>query len=1514
VKNKWIQNITLYEILKEYDQSLTENQSRLLVRYLQMNYEESDRVDYKEFTAQAFKLFDKLELRETRELQLFFSSIPLANSAGVIDEIPSDSTFSKGQPPTGTNSLPVPMSAAIEAVIIDYILRIKQNFRILTKSDAEVAFKRMDVNKNKVVSRLEFDNMAKQFIPEITDSVRLQLYKMFDKNNTGNFNLEQFTDIVINKVPQHLDRMEILLYKTEPYAQTIMEIVSKLDLQKKRLTDLFSGQELVKRQKILDVFDLQLKVLDPTKKIPQLLDLLEFEQAGGRVIKVEELNEILDTHKPKKNNIIDMFEPTSPTSSRHGYVQPTNDRIDQVIENIRKAISDRSENAVYILFNKVDKNADHMIEFPEFFSMLRQFDKQITEKEAKSIFKKVDFNRTETISQDEFVDFFGMRGIIENDATIIDRIRRKDTTFDPILEDLTKAIAAHNTTPERIFSHPDDVLKKKQFEQSLQVFKINPDKYHNYNDFIKAIELKKNPLLVDLSKLKLLLNQFYKQNKNVVTKDMSSIVDIFIYDLLRCFNDTEVILSTFDQNRNQIITYAEFVIVTNQHLGADSYTKADLDSIYRSLKGDDKDLSRFVFQMKLIEVQNKYNQVGASFIGGGTSLNTSIDLGSPLKGMPHSASRQGGNMFDFERTHGDQSMPGLPASSSRGKLTEEEKKRSEITATYVKLRDMINYRDEELLDELKSIDKDGKNCLHPHYIWQALKKLGAPETSFSDTEKGLLFDQVAKSGEMYFYLDFVRRIFPSKQLVNIATAKDLVEELLKQQQVRKETLSMLVKEAFAGDETKDMDYTQFEKFLSARGLLLSDDTLNSIFGEFDKELRRKVSAAQFKGEFTKDGVDGAVKLKNNLKTFLKALNKTTKEAFEPLASKTKDFEFKDFADALVKLNHTIKYIEIETLFTLIDVDKSGKLSIDELAKQLDPPVEKVIETIDSTVIRKAMYKEVKSKYHGFQHFFETFDSNSKKYLSLDDFGKMLTAVKVEYKDIKADVRPMYEAINVDKNYRLSMKELQQFYDESTILLLFPVITQFRSTFLEYMKTKMEPAYFLIARHNVKADNELTIDDFKDLLKTIGLKADKEQSELIFNELDYSGDKKVTPSELRRCLASSIIDVVGLAETISTTLYRRGVDTRVAFTQVNANNDDGLNFVEFHDLIVKNLNLNLSLLEVEEIFEFAVTGQNSKITLADFVNLFSSTRKVNPFLHNKKYMEGLPEETRKYYMEKYRGLIQAKGNLRAYDRNADKELLDQRRRLPGGPNNLGFQLDVVESGDQALPAGPGAKEPEIVETDIVFGLRMKSRAMDQRLEMSFKGAITDNATNFMVPDDLNRMVKDLNMTVKEDELKALFNRIHSYGTDPADKVSVGTFVKYANAVFDSIKKSKESGVNLRGIAGPAIKKYLIYERILPEDYFKRYKLRSKDCLLFHEFTKMIQDLQLAIEPSNEEINKLFQFLNKEKEDEMLTYQEFLDIFNDPADVVNQINKSKHESLLLEVKVKIFYKDSLQNKRW
>lgn len=1519
LKKTLLPNLALYQILKSYDPNLTENESRLLVRYLDFNYVQSDAVDYKEFTTKAFKLFERFELRETRELQLFFSSIPLTLSP---DEIPSDATvhFNKEKVGPGTQMGPIPLpespgplphSAAVQSSLIDYVLRIKKHYKILSKVDAEVAFKRMDTNKNTFISKAEFEDMAKKIIPEITDAMRLQLYRMFDKNNVGNFTLDQFIDIVINKVPHHLDRMELLIQKTDTYDQVIKEIISKLDFYKKKLSDVFGHQQFVKKQRVLDVFDAQLKVLDPNKRIPQMLDIIETDQpeGGGKAINLEELSEILNEHRPKKNNIFEMLEPESPTRGKFGYSEPSRDRIDQVIQGLRKSISQKSENAVYILFNKIDRNDDHLIEFPEFFYMLRKIDSKITEKEAKQIFNRVDTNRNDAISQGEFIEYFDIREYIDRDPSIINRVRNREARFDNILEEITRAITARKTTPEKFYNQPEDRISKSDFEKSFRILKI-PTDFHNFNEFIKAIEHRQKPQFIDLSKLKLLLDQYYEQNKNVVTKDMSSISEVFIYDLLRYFNDIDPILVAYDRDKNSIISPAEFMIITKQIFGPQSYSNQDLDNIYKSLKGDDRELTRFNFQLRLIEVQDKYNETQNSMILGPT-LNASLDMTSPRIPLPYSPSRPTGLTFDYTRMEGEQSMPGLPPSPSKTKLTPEEIKREDTKAVYVKLRELIHYKDEELIEELKTIDKDGKNVLHQNYVWRALKKLGAPDTSFTDAEKKLLFDQVAKSGETIFYLDFVRRVFPTKQMVSITTAKELVKELLNQQQIRKETLAMLIKEAFDGDLTKKLSPEQFEKFLSGRGLLLSEETVKSIFEEFDTNHQWDIGVDEFKAQFLKDGVDGAVKLKNNLKTFLKNLNKTTKEAFEPLLPpKSKEFEFKDFANALGKLNHDIKYVEIETLFDQIDADKSGKLSLDELAKVLDQPVEVKIESIDSSMIRKGIYKAVKSKYHGFDHFFNTFAVKSPGSLSLDEFGQMLKAIEVPYKDLRKDVGPMFEAICKGGGmYRVSKEDLEKFYDESTILLLFPVITQFRTTFLEYMKTHQQPAYYLTAKHCAKGDNELDIDDFKDLLKTIGFNADKDQAELIFNELDYSNDKKVTPSELRRSIASTIIDVVSLTETISTTLYRRGIDARVAFTQVNKNNDSGLNFGEFFDLLVKNLNLNLSVLEVEEIFEFALTGKNGRITLADFVNLFSSTKRVNPFLHNKEYMDNLTEESKKYYLDKYRGVMNAKGDMKAFSKNSDKELIDKRRRLgrAGAVEGFGFELSKVEPGDQSMPKNQMPETPmqveegEIGEVDIMFGLRLKSRGMDQKLEMTFKSLISDNANDKMVLDDLRRFVKDLNMTLSDEEIRYLFSSIHRFGKDDKDKVSLNTFLQYVKSVLEKIKKSKESGLNLRGIAGPAIKKYLIYEKKLPEDYFNSYKKRASDCLLFHEFTKMIEDLQLAIEPSHEEINRLFQFLIKNKEEEMLTYKEFLEIFNDPADLIAQINKIKYEGLLFEVKV-------------
>ena len=108
----------------------------------------------------------------------------------------------------------------------------------------------------------------------------------------------------------------------------------------------------------------------------------------------------------------------------------------------------------------------------------------------------------------------------------------------------------------------------------------------------------------------MMMDQYYHQNKDILTKDMSSSVEIFIYDLLRTFNnDVEVILAAYDQDRNNAIDFAEFTIVTSKCMGSSNYPKVELENIFRSLKGEYKELRRFDFQDKLIDIKDKYNQV-----------------------------------------------------------------------------------------------------------------------------------------------------------------------------------------------------------------------------------------------------------------------------------------------------------------------------------------------------------------------------------------------------------------------------------------------------------------------------------------------------------------------------------------------------------------------------------------------------------------------------------------------------------------------------------------------------------------------------------------------------------------------------------------------------------------------------------------------------------------------------------------------------------------------------------------
>jgi Ca2+-binding EF-hand superfamily protein len=1552
VKKGTIKISDLLAILKTYDSQLSENECMLLVRCLEnFMYTEEGTIKVTSFTGNWYKLLEKLQLRAEQDLKAFFSSVPQIKT--------QDGKFISEEPveEQGTQSTPGGAPSKYQSIINENILRMKQALKILNKKHAEDAFKRMDRDYNNKVSKQEFESKCKQIIPEVTDSLRTQIYRKFDPNLVGHIELSKFQEVMCVEYPGNLDRIELLKDKSEQFENILKEINRVMETRRISFSQLFGSNYELHPQAIIDKFKLELRVNDPTDSIPKLLELFKIQRGTSLVVIQEELEEILKRYKSHDGfGSIMEGEQGIPMSPGRARLQDM-PRIDQVISEMRKKVAHNPDTFMYKTFknafDKVDENKNKRLEFDEFYRILKSFDPSITNKEGMQIFRRADTDKSDFLDFEEFLEFFGMSHFYE-DKVMMDRITNRDSRFDNVLEELNKAIIKHKHNPEKIFDTKTGKISKKDFERYLTSINSQISAMRNYDIFIKAIEHKKTPNTIDTGRLIMLLDQHYQDNKGKLSENMNSKIEMFLYDLLYSNNyDVQYILDHYDPDKNGIILEPEFVIRSGQIVK--NYSRDDYSRIYKDLKEDEHQLQRFKFQIKLMEVAGKYNRGSTGNLSfADTSMDMTMVSQSPRGHSPGFSrspanwgenalppgfieSQQMGSQFNFGYESGANSMPGdmspgrRPPVSLKPATTPEEQKRLETIQLYAQLRNMINYQDERLVAELKQLDKSKANKLHPHYIWEVLGKLGARKDDFSDAEKKMLFEDVAKAGEHIFYLDFVRRLFPEKQLVNIKNQEDLCEELIKQQKERKATLTDLWTEISEGKEV--VTDTMFKKFLASRALLLSEEVMSNIFEEFDERRDFQLTKDHFITPFTKSGVEKGVKLLRNLKDFIISLKKTPEEIFKPFAPKSEIFTYKEFAEAIEKINFPIKYVEVEVLFERIAgaPDSSGLRSIklEQLIQKVDTPPPKEKEVIDENRIRQAMYRSIKSKYHGIQHFFKTFDEG-KDFWTLKDFGTMISSIGIVYKDIK-ETRDMYQFINKARNFNLTLQELTEFYDERSIILLFPIILQFRNAFLEYMTKTREPVYYIVGKNCIKSARELDLDEFKEMIKEIGMSVEKEDAELIFNELDYEGNKSVSPAEVRRILANETIDVIRLVEAIQGMMIRSHMEPTAAFLNVNHNRDEHLSFSEFCDLIVKHLGMNLGPLEIEEVFEFVCTTKNSKIGMPDFNQVFGSYKKVNPFLHNKDYFEHLSEEARNYYKYNYSGLQKQfqLGDTGIYNRTSDQKLLQRGKGLKRSPAIKGDQIDPgkgglfdlvkVDSGDNSVPlalkpqrdnAGMNlplhemdehSEKIQITDNDIKFISKLQARpdAQEENLAMFFKSSISNHQRDVMSLDDFEKFWKQLGYALVSEKPRHLFDRILKYGPRDQEDLTFPAFRKYYFTVADHISSLKGSGMNLRSVAGPALREKYLLERILPEEHFTTYKLSMERALLSHEFRMLIKDLKLAVNPNDSEIEDLFKHIN-EKRDGYLTLSDFRSLVDDVDNVEKEITFAKDAGVLTTIR--------------
>ena len=184
-------------------------------------------------------------------------------------------------------------------------------------------------------------------------------------------------------------------------------------------------------------------------------------------------------------------------------------------------------------------------------------------------------------------------------------------------------------------------------------------------------------------------------------------------------------------------------------------------------------------------------------------------------------------------------------------------------------------------------------------------------------------------------------------------------------------------------------------------------------------------------------------------------------------------------------------------------------------------------------MRIALHKYIKQKGLSFADFYEFIDKDRKGYINLREFESVIEAIGLKNLKLDEDIKPMYMSIDLDQDFRVSKQEFERFYDEKTILTLFPSILQFKNAMLDYVNTSGESGYYLVRRFDEDVDGELDEKEFTNLAKYLGCDrfGGEDNIPIIFRELDACGNGKISGSEIRSSLTSEIIDVVVLVERV-----------------------------------------------------------------------------------------------------------------------------------------------------------------------------------------------------------------------------------------------------------------------------------------------------------------------------------------------------------------------------------------------
>jgi Ca2+-binding EF-hand superfamily protein len=1543
VKKQWISIPDLITILRAYNEKLLENHIWQLINFLDIPLKNIDQIKYQDFTSTYFIELDKMQIRPLPTLQAFFSSLtsPQALEAETV---------------VGTNASPTSAqarSAVIPQAVRGYIVTLKQKLKIYNEDDALDIFRRIDLDGSGSITQEEFEKVLSHKIPELKKEIITKIFNAFNRNGDNKVTADVFMKVVTAEVPELLDRKAILVDKTawaEGLLTQMASAAKKNNIDLSKLKDEFDVAD-VKAQQLYDYVMRRFSMPSMEDKLLKVFAAF-YPTRERRTVNVADFAEVLEEYLPQTagTGLDEFFAAGSPKAKSRGVVSLVSvSRVEALIEEIRTKMRQNPEFSVYALHERLDTDQRGGVELAELYTFLKQFTPSISKAEVKILFDRADRDKNESLSVDEIADFFGLNHIRKDQNLLLNINSKENSKFDNIIKCMNEEIVKkHNMTLDSVFSYTtQSAMNLEDFIKLLKTVCVITPVQPNFQDFMKYLMHKDRPKVVDLTKLKILLDQYLRRNNkdylkaetprqnNSLSLDMSPIKpqgaskdkqDLFIFDLLTLFdNHVENVVSAYNPRGDGLITLVEFCD-TSKKIFRSPEPPSVFEPIYVGLchRESEERLTTASFKLLLLGVFMRYNRANERQL-------SDEDL-MRIPGLRKDYSPNRGNIFTFENVEGAENSPiSRLADLSPGKqvqlrkldvLTPEQARQKEIQTVYIKVRDTIQYRDEELIKRLKDMDEKKSNRIHRHYVLNVLKSL---DCVLNEKEQELLFEQVAKDGDNILYLDLVSRIFPTKQMVDIKTAHDLVKELTRMQSLRRGTFKQLWAEAKDPDK-ESMSLVQFKRFLSARGILIADEVIEKIYTEIDTSRDFNVTDVEFKQQFYPAESMTGPKLAIYIRDFLTSLKKTTEDVFKPFADpKTDVLSFAAFANALDSIHLNLRYLDYEVVFDVLDKDKSGSLTMDELKSRLQK-FEIKKEVFDTRALRMAMYKLIKSKFSGLNDFLEILDGGKKRYLDMEEFKTMLTSVGLPNLNPEQEIKPMFEAIDVDKDYHLSYKEVAAFYDERTILVLFPFVLQFRECLLTHIRGTKETIFYLVRKHSEGKDI-LNFNNFKSLCEGIKYDAGGEDNmKIVFTEIDMNNDEGISIAEMRRNLAGEIIDVIALAERVQKIIHSSPVRLEEAFANANSGANDGINFKEFEHMMGMRLGLNISQIEMEELFSFVQSSGQDKIYINEFQSVFGYGHRINPFQYNQKYMESLPEESRKYYVQKYgvmmRGAQPVSGTkgvikLNAYDQEKDKTFMQ------GSPFAEENVIGTQAIGSPRSRITPSSSDTSILrlqkvqsasvpplqmvnDYDRKFVQRLNTRVTDSRPIPEFLVAYNVNGDRKLIMQDIENIMRDVKFSCTEEEKFKIFSSMK-----PVDNaVPVDHFLKYYQRVMLDIDNSTFNPESSYVLVEKAAVDYMSNTGVSIEDVFRAMQRRSKFGLITQEWEELCALLRLDQSMNSEELEAIFKSLNKAGNGQ-LSFEEFKAVFRNMTyeERTNAIQNDINQKLVdyLREKCKILEED-------